>query len=167
MMHRSCFRPRSETGISIGPRSTEFGAASPEASVELDPLCARCTYICIAQYHNTNFSALLGYSPANSSIPSPRKFHRVTLGVYRSPRAHANTPSTHDRVSADTAADLYPHPRNGLPLPAASRLRHVPDWRLVGCSRSRTDLGLSSCATASVQWHGALPTRWRFSRCEG
>lgn len=52
MMHRSCFRPRSETGISIGPRSTEFGAASPEASVELDPLCARCTYMyrTISQY---------------------------------------------------------------------------------------------------------------------
>lgn len=60
----------------------------------------------------------------------------------RLPRARPDAPSTHDRVSADTAADPYPHPRNGLPLLASPRLRRVPDWspvvsRVLGRSRSR------------------------------
>lgn len=104
-----------------------------------DPVRSRCVTV----YHNPDdlYYNTAGAAAAVRALVTLRNALRELRREL--PRAHThNTPSTRDRVSADTAADPYPHPRNGFPLPANPRLHRVPDWsptvsRVLGRSRSR------------------------------
>jgi len=125
--------PRAETEISIG---SNHGDPRPAEASEVRPCVVRAV---------SRGRAYVAIRTISTTLPSSSST-RVHREAPRIDRTHVQThriPATRDRVSADTAADPYPHPRNGLPLPASPRLHRVPDWslpdvrRVLDRSRSR------------------------------